>query len=358
MTGTGTAPQQSPRLQIGPRAIGPGKPCLIIGEVAQAHEGSLGMAHAFIDAVAQAGADAVKFQTHIAEAESSAEEPFRVRFSTQDESRFDYWKRMEFSARQWKELAGHAREKGLLFLSSPFSREAVEVLLKAEVPAWKIASGELPNRALMDRLGETGLPLLLSTGMSSWTELDRVIEELRTLPQGFAIFQCTSAYPCPARQVGLNVLREMADRYHCPVGLSDHSGTIYPGLAAAALGASLLEVHVTFSRETFGPDVPVSLTIEEFRQLIRGVRFIEEVLANPVDKDALAAELEPLRRIFTRSLFAARDLPSGTVLEAVHLVPRKPGTGIPADRLGAMVGRRLGRELKKGEMLTPEHLQP
>src|SRR5438132_6125934 len=135
----------TPSFRVGPRPVGAGHPCLIVGEIAQAHDGSLGVAHAFIDAIANAGADAVKFQTHIAAAESTPSEPWRVKFSTQDETRYDYWKRMEFTEPQWLGLKQHADERGLLFLSSPFSLEAVELLQRIGITSWKVASGELSN---------------------------------------------------------------------------------------------------------------------------------------------------------------------------------------------------------------------
>ena len=160
------------QFEISKHPVGGSNPCLIIGEVAQAHDGSLGLAHAFIDAIANAGADAVKFQTHIANAESSTREPFRVKFSQQDATRYDYWKRMEFTEEQWRGLADHAHQRGLLFLSSPFSEEAVEMLNQIGMPAWKIASGEVKNPILMERILQTGKPLLLSTGMSSLSEVD------------------------------------------------------------------------------------------------------------------------------------------------------------------------------------------
>src|SRR5437870_5935664 len=147
--------------------------CLIVGEVAQAHDGSLGIAHAFIDAIAAAGADAVKFQTHIAHAESTRAEPWRVRFSLQDESRYAYWRRMEFTEEQWLGLRRHALDRGLLFLSSPFSFEAVELLRRVGVAAWKVASGEAANAPMIDQMAATGLPVILSTGMSRLDEIDK-----------------------------------------------------------------------------------------------------------------------------------------------------------------------------------------
>lgn len=342
--------------RIGDHEIGGGKRCFILGEVAQAHDGSLGMAHAFIDAIATAGADAVKFQTHIAEAESSLGEPWRVHFSPQDASRFDYWKRMEFSEDQWRGLKEHAERKGLIFLSTPFSNQAVTLLENIGMPAWKIASGELNNPILLDRIAETGSPILLSTGMGTFAEIDRAVNGLRSKACPVAVMQCTSSYPTPPEKLGLNLLAVYRERYACPVGLSDHSGTIYPGLAAAALGADLHEVHVTLSREMFGPDVIASVTTSEMAKMVEGIRFIESARANPIDKEAIAFEFEGLRRIFTKSLFVAEDLAAGTVLERRHLAAKKPGTGIPAEQVGEVVGRRLVVDVKYGQMLTQNDL--
>ena len=340
------------QFKIGERLVGEKNPCLIVGEVAQAHDGSLGTAHAFIDAIASAGADAVKFQTHIAHAESSAQEPFRVKFSRQDATRYDYWQRMEFTAEQWQGLAEHAQERGLLFLSSPFSEEAVDMLDRIGMPAWKVASGEVNNPILLERMLATGKPILLSTGMSPLAEVDRVVELVKGVGRSLAVFQCTSKYPSGPENIGLNMLKVYRDRYEVPVGLSDHSGRIYPGLAAVTLGASILEVHVTLSREMFGPDVPASLTPSELKELVEGTRFIEQALQTPVDKDALAAELGSMRTIFGRSLVALQDLKAGQVLERAHLTARKPGTGIPAERLEDVLGKTLKRDVRAGEFLS------
>jgi N-acetylneuraminate synthase len=333
-----------------------GSRCLLIGEVAQAHDGSLGLAHAFVDAIASAGADAVKFQTHIAHAESTPEEPWRVQFSSQDESRFAYWRRMEFTEDQWQELRRHADERALLFLSSPFSVEAVALLERVGVAAWKIPSGEVGNAPLLDAVLGSRLPVLLSTGMSGLAEIDAAVERVRRRGNPLAVLQCTSAYPCSPEQVGLNLLGVLRQRYGCPVGLSDHSGAVYPGLAAATLGAKVVEVHVTLSREMFGPDVTSSVTTDEFRQLVEGVRWIERMLASPLDKDAMATELLPLRRLFTKSVVARIDLPAGTVLRAEHLAAKKPGHGIPAARLPALIGTRLVRDVRADQRLDPSDL--
>jgi N-acetylneuraminate synthase len=189
--------------------------------------------------------------------------------------------------------------------------------------------------------------------MSPQSEIDDAVQHIRKSGVPLVIFQCTSAYPCPPEKVGLNLISSFRKQYDCPVGLSDHSGTIYPGLAAVTLGIQMLEVHVTFSREMFGPDVPASVTTAELRQLVEGIRFIEKMMTNPVDKEEMAREMGALRNMFTKSVVARKDLPAGTVLQLEHLTLKKPGTGIPAARLPEVIGRRL-KEPVKADALIPQ----
>jgi len=337
--------------------LGTGR-CLVIGEVALSHDGSLGLAHRFVDAIADAGADAVKFQTHIAAAESTPAEPFRVKFSQQDASRYEYWRRMEFSEDEWRGLAEHCAQRQVLFISSPFSIEAVELLERVGgQPFWKIASGEVSNAALLDRVLDTGAPVVLSSGLSPIAETDAAVARVKARGRPLGVMQCTSAYPCPPERVGLNLVPVYRERYGCWVGLSDHSATIYPGLAGVTLGLDLLEVHVALSRDMFGPDVVASVTTGELRQLVDGVRFIETMRANPLDKDASARDTEPLRRLFTRSLVARRALPAGAVLAAADLAIKKPGTGLPPERLADVVGRKLARAVEADQLLAIDDIE-
>lgn len=331
--------------------------CYVIAEVAQAHDGSLGLAHAFIDAAAHAGADAVKFQTHIAAAESTPRETWRVPFSRQDASRFDYWRRMEFTPEQWQGLAEHAAQKGVDFLSSPFSLEAARLLERLPMPAWKVASGEVANAPLIDFLLSTGRPMLLSSGLSDWAELDGVVARVRQHGLPFGVMQCTTQYPCPPERVGLNLIQEIRARYGCPAGLSDHSGTVYPGLAAVALGAELLEVHLTMSRAMFGPDVPASLTPDELALLVRGARDIATMNRHPMQKDAMRDDQVALRRLFGHSVVAAGPLAAGTMLTIDALAYKKPGDGIPAEQATALIGRRLRRSLATDEPVAWSDLE-
>jgi N,N'-diacetyllegionaminate synthase len=247
----------------------------IIAEVGNAHEGSLGLAHAHIDAAAKAGADTVKFQTHIAEAESTPSEAWRVKFSTQDGSRYDYWRRLEFTESQWGELKRHAENVGLRFLSSPFSVEAMMLLQRIGVDRWKVASGEVNNTRLLERIAATKQPVFVSTGLGT----KKQIIEACSLFATPTVMQCVSAYPTRPEWIDFSPYgwRDVEGCFAWNWGMSDHSGTIYPSLVAAYEGAAAVEVHLTLSREMLGPDVAASLTSTELRQLVDGVRFIERM---------------------------------------------------------------------------------
>lgn len=339
---------------IGGRKVGAGAPGYLIAEVAQAHDGSVGTAHAFIDAAAQAGADAIKFQTHLAEAESTRDEPFRVAFSLQDSSRYDYWSRTSFTAEQWAGLASHASESGLAFLSSPFSLEAVALLRGLDVLAWKVASGEVGSGPLLAAMCADGKPVLLSTGMSTNAEIDTAVATIQQAEAPLAVMQCASLYPTPLTAVGLNTIEDYRQRYDCPVGLSDHSGSVYPALAALAQGADIIEVHLTLSRHMFGPDVPVSLTVDELANVAAARDAFHTMATNPVDKDGAADALSEMRAMFGRSLAPRTDLPAGTVIGADMLTAKKPATGIPTDALDDIVGRQLAQAVTADRLLKWE----
>ena len=342
--------------KIGSRTIGVGNRCFVIAEVAQSHDGSLGMAHSFIDMVAESGADAIKFQTHIASAESTPQEPWRVPFSRQDTSRYKYWERMEFTAEQWAGLKQHADEKGLVFLSSPFSVEAVILLRKIGMCAWKIASGEVSNHQLLHAVLEDKKPVLLSSGLSGWQELDTAFQLIRKGGAPCTIFQCTSEYPTAPEKIGLNILDQIRARYSCLVGLSDHSGEIYTGLAAATLGASCLEVHIAFHKRMFGPDVPSSLDSKELTSLCRGVDAIHRMIVNPISKDEQGLAAEPLRQIFGRSIVLNRSIEAGTTLIPEMLSFKKPGTGMAPNEIDRVLGRRVRTQLSSDTLISYEDL--
>lgn len=258
----------------------------IIAEVGLAHDGSLSQAHAYIGACAKARVDTVKFQCHLGD--PCTEWRVNVRWP-QDESRQAYWKRTGFTLLQWKGLRDHCYFAGVDFLCSPFSVEAV-ALLDPLVKRWKVPSGRIADVPLLEAIGATGKPVLLSTGMGTLEELYAAEDLLNRAGCAVQTLQCTTAYPCPPERTGLTWA-------HGWGGLSDHSGTIYPGLAAAALGCKVLEVHVCWSKEQNGFDTAASLDMAQLRQLVEGVRFIEKAM-QPVDKDKMAEQLVDTRRVF------------------------------------------------------------
>lgn len=321
--------------------IGEGSPCFIIAEIAQAHDGSLGMAHSYIDAAAEAGADAVKFQTHIAKAESTRQEPFRVKFSYEDSTRYSYWKRMEFTKKQWRGLKEHCNELGVVFLSSPFSVEAVKLLDDIGISAWKVGSGEVNNPVLLKSILKTSKPILLSSGMSDWSEIDKNIFNLKEKGATCAIFQCTSKYPTHIREVGLNVIDDMRERYSIPVGLSDHSGRISPSIAAIANKVNLIEVHVVFDKQMFGPDAQSSLTLQQLKRVVEFKNDFYEMERHPVDKNLMANDLNSIKSLFNKSVVAKTALPKGLIIQMDDLTVKKPCTGIPAKDIGKCIGKKL-----------------
>lgn len=329
----------------------------LIAEIGQAHEGSLGMALSYIDVLAQTGIDAVKFQVHIAEAESSIHEPFRIKFSSQDKTRFDYWKRMEFTLEEWRLIKTRCEERGVEFLASPFSNKAVDLLEEVGVKRYKIGSGEINNFLLLEKIAETRKEVILSSGMSSFEELDKTVEFLKKKDVQFSILQCTTAYPTQPENYGLNVIRELKKRYGVVAGFSDHSAKIETCIAATALGAKVLEFHVVFDRRSFGPDSSSSLEISEVEQLVKSVRNIEKALQNPVNKEDNTAYGD-LKNIFEKSLAVNKDLPAGHRLTLGDLEAKKPkGFGINTSDFGNLLGRELKENMKRWAFLNWEDLK-
>lgn len=328
----------------------------IIAEVGQAHDGSLGAAHAYIDALAATGVDAVKFQTHIAEAESSEFESFRIKFSRQDATRFNYWKRMEFTPIQWQGLKAHCDQVGLEFISSPFSNAAVDLLEGIGVTCYKVGSGEVTNWLMLEKIAKTAKPIILSSGMSSFQELDQTVGFLKSFGNKLSILQCTTAYPTQPQQWGLNVLAELKNRYQLPIGFSDHSGTPHACYAAAALGAGLFEFHVVMDKRQFGPDTPASITIDQTKELVQGIKDIKTALSHPIDKSDNSS-FQKLKDIFEKSLSINNDLPKGHIISFEDLEAKKPaGKGIPARLFKQVIGKELMRNLPKWSFLNEQDI--
>jgi N-acetylneuraminate synthase len=295
----------------------------------------------------------VKFQTNIAEAETLDNAPTPSYFS--GESRMDYFRRTAFSLPQWKQIAQRCLECGVGFLSSPFSLEAVDLLEQVGVELYKIPSGEVSNLPLLERVAATGKKVYLSSGMSNWAELDQAVAALRK-GGALVVMQCSSAYPSPPERVGLNVMLEMQQRYGLPVGLSDHTLGYAACISAAALGASVVEKHFTFSRLMYGSDASHSMEPDEFKALCSHVKEAAIIRANPVDKDNLQDYLD-MKRIFEKSVVTARAVQAGQPLQVADLAFKKPGDGIPAARYTELLGRQVRHALAPDHKIIWEDLK-
>lgn len=328
----------------------------LIAEIGQAHEGSLGIAHSYIDALAETGVNAVKFQTHIAHAESSIHENFRINFSYEDQNRFNYWKRMEFSFDQWVGLKKHCEEKGLEFISSPFSIAAVNLLEKLNVTRYKIGSGEVTNFLMLEKIALTGKPVILSSGMSNWDELDKAVDFLKRYNVDLTILQCTTAYPTKPEQWGLNIIEDLKQRYKSPIGFSDHSGEIFACLAATTLGAEVLEFHVVFDKKMFGPDSIASLDLNQIKTLVEGVHQIKRSLNEKIDK-SVNIQYTHLKEIFEKSLAVNKDLQKNHIITKNDLEAKKPKNfGISASNYLDVIGKKLSKPIKAWDFLTKDSI--
>lgn len=330
---------------------------MIIAEIAQAHDGSVGILHSYIDALADTGVDAVKFQTHIAEAESSIHEAFRIPFSYVDMTRYDYWKRMELTTEQWAAVKEHCNRVGLKFIASPFSCKAVDVLEEAGVDIYKIGSGEVTNLLLLDKIATIGKPVILSSGMSTINELDTAIEIFKNSRTNISILQCSTSYPSVPPEWNLHTIKTFKTRYAIPVGLSDHSGGMVACMAAAAVGAELFEFHVVFDRRMFGPDAKSSLEINEVKLLVKGINEIRLALESVADKDEQVADKSDLKKMFGKSLCVNNHLPANHVITIKDLEAKKPaGLGIAPQDYKQVIGKQLATAKNQWDFLTNKDL--
>jgi N,N'-diacetyllegionaminate synthase len=325
-------------------------PVSIIAEAGMNHDGSLGNAIRMAEVAAECGADAVKFQLHDAPAETTRDAPSPPYFK--HETRWEYFQRTAFGDDQWGTLKEACDSAGIEFLCSVFSLDAFWRLEHLGVRRHKIPSGEVTNLELIRAGAATAKPVLLSSGMSSWAELDAAVE---AAGDNVTVLQCTSAYPTPPERVGLNLLGELRERYGKPVGFSDHSVGPNACLAAVALGATVIEKHFTLSKQLYGPDAALALEPYELEELCDGVREIETMLHTPVDKDDVEPFAE-MKEVFEKSVVTTRAIPAGVVIEREMLAAKKPGTGIPAWMMPEVIGRKARVDIEADTVLTEDVL--
>ncbi len=327
---------------------------LIIAEAGVNHNGDLEIAKRLIAAAAKAGADAVKFQTfradEIASPQAAAAE-YQIRnLRSPRPSQRDLLRSLELDRSAHFALATCAREKGILFLSSPFDWKSADLLEEVGVPLFKLGSGELTNIPLLRHVARKRKPVILSTGMATLEEVGQAVRVLQTEGNDdIVLMHCVTQYPAPAAEINLRAMQTMAAAFHLPVGYSDHTEGNEIAFAATALGACCIEKHFTLSRAMEGPDHPASAEPSELKALVSGIRSIESALGNGVKRPA-PSEM-PNRLLVRRSVFAAAEIPAGTVLTAAVFACQRPGTGIPSERHDDLVGRRTARKFSAGEML-------
>lgn len=329
----------------------------IIAEIGQAHEGSLGIAHSYIDALKDTGVNVIKFQTHIAEAESSEFEPFRIQFSYEDETRYDYWKRMEFTLDQWIGLKKHCDDVDVEFMSTPSCLAAVDLLERVGVSRYKVGSGDLSNLLLLKKITLTGKPIILSTGMGTIDEILQSIRFIDKFGNHISILHCTSKYPTTPEDIKLDMINIYKSKFECPVGFSDHSGSIFPSLAAVVLGAEMIEFHVVFDKKMFGPDSSSSLTINEIITLVEGVRYIEKAQQSSPNCNT-SDDIIKVKSIFEKSLSFNKQQEKGHIVSFDDLESKKPsGMGIPATKFSEILGKRLNKDKSRYDFLNYDDLE-
>ncbi len=312
----------------------------IIAEIGSTHDGSFGNAKKIIKAAAECGADIIKFQLHIPDSEMLPNAPSPSYFKT--EGRYEYFLRTNFNLGQFKLLKNYTEKLGMNFMVSPFSEDAVDFLNKINIKFYKVASGEVTNISLLEKLKKTKKNIFLSTGMSNWNEIDQAI---KILPKNkTVIMQCTSIYPCPETQVGLNNIAIMMKKYKIPVGFSDHYLGVEAGFAAAALGATHIEKHITFSRQMYGSDAPYAMELDEFRNYVKGIKNIWKMLDSPVNKNNLKP-FSKMKKVFEKSIVVKKTLKKGHLIKKEDLSFKKPGDGIPANSYKKILGKTIKKNL-------------
>lgn len=341
-------------ISIGNKRIGEGNPCFIIAEAGVNHNGDLNLAKKLIDVASEAGADAIKFQTFISEnlvTPSAGKADYQKKNVSASTSQFQMLKKLELSEADFSKLSTYATQKGLIFLSTAFDDESIEILIRLEIPAFKIPSGEITNLPSIEKIGMQKKPVILSTGMSTIEEIQEAVDCL--LEKGcveIVILHCTTNYPAPLESVNLRAMDTIHDIFHLPVGYSDHTEGIIVPIAAVARGACLIEKHITLDRTLPGPDHAASIEPDELKDMIVSIRKVEQALGNS-DKNPDSCELSN-RDIVRKSIVASVNILKGSILTESMLTLKRPGTGIEPKNLKNLVGKRVIREIIKDTLIS------
>lgn len=343
-------------MKIDKKIIGDNHKPLIIAEIGQAHEGKISNVFKYIDLLSETGVDAIKFQTHIAEEESTLDEPFRKNFNFKIKNRYEYWESVEFNINEWKKIKKYTEKKKLIFLTSVFSIKAAHMMKKIGIKALKLGSGEFNSMDLINEIVKIKLPILLSTGVATLNEIDNLNKFLKRKKASYAFFQCTSNYPVRLEKVGINLINKFKRRYNCPIGLSDHSGSIYPSIFGLSLNTNLLEVHVKLNQKEKGPDASSSIDIQELKKICEINDAIYLMRKNPVDKSILSTDLRKMKIVFGKSISLKKDVKKGELIKKENILMKKPAIGFSYRDINKIVGKSATRFisskriLKKGDI--------
>jgi N-acetylneuraminate synthase len=349
MATTMASGQQAVEVKIGDRLVGEAHPPLVIAEVGINHEGDVNKALQCVDAAVAAGAECIKFQCHITEAEMIPTDMTPGDISS--EKLWDIIERCELTADEERRVQNYCAEKDILYLSTPFSREAADRLQAMDVPAFKIGSGECNNLPLVDHIGRFGKPVILSTGMNDPQTIAPSVEILRSHSCPMVLMHCTSLYPTPFAKVRLQAISELRDLFGVPVGFSDHSPGIHCSVASVALGACVIEKHFTISREWPGPDNPISIEPDELASLVSHANDV--FLARGGSKTVLSEE-QPVIDFAFASVVTIRPVSAGEEFSADNLWVKRPGTGgFHAREYQKLIGRVASRDIPADTALAP-----
>ncbi len=326
-------------------------PSYIIAEVAQAHDGSLGYAHSFIDLASSLGCNAVKFQAHSAVEESSRQDKFRKKFSYLKETRYQYWQRMEFSIDEWLELKKHAEILKMQFICSPFSFKAFNMMKKINLKIWKIASGELFNNDLLKSIANEAEIIIMSNGMTDLQETKKQIKLIKKINKNLILLHCNSIYPTPIKDTNLNQMIQMKNLIDLPVGFSDHSGNPYTSISAISLGAKVIEFHLCFNKHQFGPDTSSSLIPNDVSKIIEANKVIHKCKGSIKNYKNTNKSINQISKLFKKSVGVNKNLKKGHILTKNDLCIKKPGTGISPKNIDKCIGKKINRNINLDEIL-------
>ena len=343
-----------PSFEIAARLVAPGEPAYVIAEAGANHNRDLDVAHKLVDVAADAAADAVKFQTYRGSAIYSTKTP-RFEYLNDDRAAHEILESVALP-REWQaELKQHAEERGIAWFSSPFDFEAVDGLAELGVPAMKIASFELVDLPLIEKAASTGIPIILSTGMATYGEIEDALGAVASAGNDqVALLRCASHYPAAPEIMNLRAMETMRDAFGVPVGLSDHSEGIAIPAGAAALGMELIEKHFTLSRDMEGPDHPFAIEPDELKAMVSSIRAVEASLGNGRLEGPSEAERKEMYTLARRSVIAARDIPAGTTIERDMLTTKRPGYGVPPKHIDLLVGRTAKVDIEWDDVITWE----